>query len=341
MDPLSQGVLGAAASQLVYTSRKNKAQSGSKFSVAVLGFLSGLAADLDVLIRSDIDPLLALEYHRQFTHSLIFIPIGALICAWFLRLLLFRRSLSFKDAYLYCFAGYTTHAVLDACTTYGTQLFWPFSNTRVAWNNVSVVDPLFTLPLMFLVLLALFRRSRLWALLSSVYAFSYLGFGVLQNHRAQDIALQVAQSRGHVPLNLGVKPSFANLIVWKAVYEHQGRYYVDAIRVAQSTSVIEGSSTEKLNLTKHFTWLDKGSQQALDIQRFGWFSNQHLAIDPDDQNRIIDIRYSLIPNRMDGMWGIVLDANAASDVHVKWNTTRPNRDEMGEWIDKFWAMIKN
>ncbi|MFT4629524.1 MAG: inner membrane protein [Arenicella sp.] len=341
MDPLTQGVVGAAASQLVYTNRRNKVRSGSKCSVAILGFLSGMAADLDVLIRSDVDPLLALEYHRQFTHSLIFIPVGALICAWLLRLLLFRRTLTFKDAYLYCFAGYATHAVLDACTTYGTQLFWPFSNDRVAWNNVSVVDPLFTVPLMFLVLLAVFRRSRLWAILSTVYAFSYLGVGVLQNHRVLDIALQIAQSRGHVPLNLGVKPSFANLIVWKAVYEHQGRYYVDAIRAAKSTSVIEGSSTEKLDLAKHFTWLDEGSQQARDVQRFGWFSNQHLAIDPDDKSRIIDIRYSLIPNRMDGMWGIVLDPKAASGTHVKWNTTRPNRDQMGSWINKFWAMIKN
>lgn len=27
------------------------------------------------------DPLLFLEYHRQFTYALIFIPIGGLICA--------------------------------------------------------------------------------------------------------------------------------------------------------------------------------------------------------------------------------------------------------------------
>lgn len=341
MDPITQGVVGAAASQLVFTSRKNKTQSGTKFTAVILGFISGMAADLDVLIRSNTDSLLALEYHRQFTHSLIFIPIGALVCAWLLRLLFFRRTLTFKEAYLYCFAGYTTHAVLDACTTYGTQLFWPFSNTRVAWNNVSVVDPLFTLPLISLVLLAVFRRSRLWAISSTLYAFSYLGLGVLQNHRAEAIALQLAESRGHVPLNLGVKPSFANLVTWKAVYEYQGRYYVDAIRTGISTRVIHGSSTEKLDLSKHFTWLDGASQQARDIQRFAWFSNQYLAIDPDNQNRIIDIRYSLIPNRMDGMWGIVLDPNSAIDAHVEWNTTRPDPDQMGEWLDKFWAMIKS
>lgn len=47
----------------------------------VLGLLSGLAPDLDALIKSQSDPLLALEFHRQFTHSLFFIPIGSLICA--------------------------------------------------------------------------------------------------------------------------------------------------------------------------------------------------------------------------------------------------------------------
>ena len=65
------------------------------------------------------------------------------------------RSLGFKRVYLFSFAGYATHALLDACTTYGTQLFLPFSNTRVAWNNVSVVDPLFTIPLAVLVIFAI------------------------------------------------------------------------------------------------------------------------------------------------------------------------------------------
>jgi len=36
----------------------------------MLGFLSGMAPDLDILIRSSTDPLLSLEYHRQFTHFL-------------------------------------------------------------------------------------------------------------------------------------------------------------------------------------------------------------------------------------------------------------------------------
>ncbi len=61
-----------------------------------------MAADLDVLIKSSTDPLLALEYHRHFTHSLLFIPVGALVCTLLLRPLFFRMF-SWKRAYLYAF----------------------------------------------------------------------------------------------------------------------------------------------------------------------------------------------------------------------------------------------
>lgn len=333
MDPFTQGIVGNAAAQLV-SQRSHKVMAGC------FGFLSGLAADLDVLIRSSTDPLLALEYHRQFTHSLVFIPIGALFCAIILWGL-FRKKIGFKSVYLYCFAGYATHAVLDACTTYGTQLLWPFSDARIAWNNVSVVDPLFTLPLLILVVVTMVKSSRIWALSAAAFAFSYLSLGVLQNHRAEALAEQLAQSRGHTPVNLGVKPSFANIIVWKSVYEYQGRYYVDAIRVGLSNRLFKGSSTEKLDLSRQFSWLDMNSQQAKDVERFAWFSNQYLALDPHNPDRIIDIRYSLIPNRMDGMWGIVLDSSAGPTDHVAWTTTRPRSSDLGQHTAILWEMIKN
>ena len=77
MDPLSQGTVGAAFAQS--TGTKN-----NLFKIAVIGFLAGMAPDLDVLIQSSNDPILFLEYHRQFTHSLFFIPIGSLIVTLFI-----------------------------------------------------------------------------------------------------------------------------------------------------------------------------------------------------------------------------------------------------------------
>ena len=335
MDPITQGVVGVSATQLV-------AHPKEKFIAAAIGFLAGMSADLDVLIRSSSDPILALEYHRHFTHSLIFIPLGALVCAltFFYLLRPARQQLGFTRIYLFCFAGYATHAVLDACTTYGTQLFWPFSSVRVAWNNVSVVDPLFTLPLMILVLIAMFRRSTPVAVLAASYALVYLSMGVLQAQRAEGLALQLAQSRGHKPINLGVKPSFGNIVVWKSVYEFDGHYYVDAVRVLVESKVLQGTSTEKLNLQKHYPWINGASQQAKDIERFRWFSDGHLALDPDNSLRIIDMRYSLLPHRADGMWGIVLDPLAQNDAHVGWTTTRPKGKQAMDNVRQLWQILK-
>ena len=144
MDPVSQGTVGAAFAQ----------SSANKINIAkisIVGFLAGLAPDLDVLIRSSTDPVLFLEYHRQFTHSLVFIPFGALLVAALIFPLV-KKSLSFKTTYVASFLGYATHGLLDACTSYGTLLLWPFSNERITWNNISIVDPLLTIPASFLCL---------------------------------------------------------------------------------------------------------------------------------------------------------------------------------------------
>ena len=148
MDPLTQGLIGAAVPQAVTPNRRLLLRAG------FLGLIAGMLPDLDVLIRSSSDPLLFLEYHRQFSHSIFFIPVGGLVCAGLFYLLLRRRiDLPFKMVWLYSTLGYGTHGLLDAFTSYGTILGWPFSEERVSFGIISVVDPLFTLPLLVLVLL--------------------------------------------------------------------------------------------------------------------------------------------------------------------------------------------
>ena len=226
MDPLSQAAIGAAA-----------AQSGSRASTLRhalwIGALAGMAPDLDVLIQSNTDPLLALEYHRQFTHSLFFVPVGALICACVFYPLV-RQRLTFRSVWFFAALGYGTHGLLDACTTYGTQLLWPLTDARFAWHNISVIDPLFTLPLLLFLMMSAVRRQPRLAIYGFCWALCYLGFGLVQHQRALSAAESIVRHRQHEPIRLEVKPGFANLLVWKALYEYEDRYYVDAVRVGQS-----------------------------------------------------------------------------------------------------------
>lgn len=313
MDPVSQGSLGAALAG---------SGAGRTRLVAALGVgaLSGMAADLDVLIRSDSDPLLFLEYHRQFSHALLFAPVGALLCAlaayWPM-----HRWLTAREIYVFCLLGYASHGLLDACTSYGTQLLWPFSEARIAWNRVSVVDPLFTLPLLGLLLAACLARRSLFARLAVLWALAYLSVGVAQGWRAQEAGGALAAARGHQPERLLVKPSFGNLLVWKLVYQADGHYYVDGLRLAGEVTWFPGERVARLDAARDLPWLAAGSRQAVDLARFRRFSSGYLALDRNDPQRVIDVRYSMVPNQIDALWGLQLEARAPQQ-HAEFVTER-------------------
>lgn len=328
MDPLSQGVLGAAAAHA-----SSKQQAGL---ACLLGLIGGMAADLDVLVRSASDPILFLEYHRQFTHSLIFIPVGGMLCAIIAYFLFVRKHMSFGRTYAYCIIGYATHGLLDACTSYGTQLLWPFSSERFAWHSISIIDPLFTLPILGFVIAGATRKSPLWGRLAVGWAIAYIGFGAFQRNRAEHVGIELAASRGHVPAVVEAKPSFGNLILWKTFYAHEGYYFIDAARLAFDVSIYPGESVAKLDLVRDFPWLASGSQQAADVERFRWFSNGYLSKSPEQENMIVDMRYSMLPTEGEGLWGIVLSQDVRADQHV---TFRMQRDTSTTTRRKFFEML--
>ncbi|MDG2118604.1 MAG: metal-dependent hydrolase [Gammaproteobacteria bacterium] len=329
MDPVSQAAIGASFSQSI---TKNTNIQIATF----LGCVAGMAPDLDVLISSKTDPLLFLEFHRQFTHSLFFIPIGSLIVAAFFYPI-FKRYCSFKAGYLYCFLGYASHGLLDACTTYGTQLFWPLSSSRHAWNNISIIDPFFTFPILIFIALSVYKNSRLLSKMGLIWAIGYLLLGLVQRDRAVSVGQELAASRGHTIERLEAKPGFANLLVWKTIYESEGHFYVDAARVGFKRKVIPGGSIKKLDTSTQLSWLDLQSQQALDVERFKWFSNDYLAVDQLNPYRVIDIRYSAVANEIDPLWAIDLDPDKEFTEHVKWVALRQiGPDQINNW----WSMIR-
>ncbi len=332
MDPITQGALGASLSQSL-SHKKNV------LIIGLIGFLSGMAPDLDVLIRSDTDPLLFLEYHRQFTHSLLFIPVGGLICALTFYLLITRyTSLTFRSTYLYCTLGYATHGLLDTCTSYGTQLLWPISDQRFAWNTVSVIDPLLSIPLLLLIVLATIRKQPAFALAGFIWVITYQIIGAYQNHRASEAGYHLATERGHQPLRLEAKPSFANLILWKVIYETEDDFYTDGVRLGLNTKIYPGKPIARLNIDRDFPWLISHSQQAIDLQRFNKFSQGYTAVDPNNPQRVIDVRYSLLPNQATGLWSLWLDAEAHQAQHAQFKMDRQINQHTRE---KFLDMLFN
>lgn len=328
MDPISQGVLGASAAQ------STKKIKNHILLISILGALGGMAPDLDVFISSKKDPLLFLEYHRQFTHALVFIPIGGLVVS----LLLYfwsRKHLSFKQTYFFTTIGYATHGLLDACTTYGTLLFWPFSNYRVAWNSVSVIDPMFTVPVLFLCIFAIFRKNIFYGRVALGWAIFYLLLGVIQRDRAEAFAAEQLTAQGFTFEHLSAKPTFANLLVWKIVTRSGEVFRIDAVRVGLSKKFFPGETITKFNLERDFPLLPKNSLQAKDLERFRWFSNDYLALAKNDSTLVVDVRYSMVPNEITGLWGVRVD-QSYPDNHVVYEMFR---DTSAQTRSKFWRLL--
>ena len=327
MDPITQGAFGAIFAQTI--SNKKKILVGS-----IVGCFAGLAPDLDIFIRSASDPLLKLEYHRQFTHSLFFIPIGALIVTLFSRII-FKKYLSWGETYLFSFLGFATHGLLDACTSYGTQLLWPFTNQRISWNYISVVDPFLTIPVILAIIFAIIMKNKYITFFGIVYILAYLTFGAFQENRAQFVGKSIANLRGHESKDLTAKPSLGNLFLWKTIYEDDGFYYVDAARLFTKSEYCQGTKIKKLDLNNDFSELDVNSQQYKDIKRFDWFSQGYLG-KVIEKKIITDVRYSAVPNEVDGLWGIKINLDKNNSSHVDWVVNRSNY--MEKW-KRFFDLI--
>jgi inner membrane protein len=328
MDPVTQGIVATTSAQAF--SKKNHLIIAS-----MIGFLAGLSPDIDIFIRSDTDPLLFLEYHRQFTHSLFFIPIGSLLCAIVFYYVFAKKfNFSFRNTYIFSLIGYATHGVIDSFTTYGTQLLWPFSNERIAWNSISVIDPLFTLPVIILCVITLIKGDKKYSFYAIAWMLMYQLAGFIQKDRAENIIYDYAKIKGHDVNEIEAKPSFANIVVWKVIYSDDSNYYVNAIKLGLSPKIYPGEMIKKLDIRKDFKWLEPSTQQAKDVQRFRWFSNNYLGISKHNKNIIYDIRFSSIPNEVEGLWGIQLDKNKGKDEHITYVTNR------GKSINRFHELMK-
>ena len=77
-----------------------------------------------------------------------------------------QKSMTFKDTYIYATIGYATHGLLDSCTSYGTQLLWPFSDVRIAWNTISIIDPSFTIPVLILLIISVTKKNKFFSRLA-------------------------------------------------------------------------------------------------------------------------------------------------------------------------------
>lgn len=340
VDPLTHAVLGVACALAVTRAPENRR------SAALAGLVAGTLPDADVWLRSSSDPLFALEYHRHFTHSFAFSPVIMLIgagTAWLLRRG-FRQRTEFRSLLLPALVAGWAHIFCDLWTSYGTRVFWPFSQDRLALDWISVIDPLMTLPLAALSLWAVLRQSRRAAVFGLGWVGIYLALCAVQQHRASTALENWIASRGHTAERLSVKPSFGNIIVWRGLYLADGNYYAAAIRPGRPGDVrlIPGGESVPFlagPATDAHDWqgFPAHSIAVSDVRRFYHFSGDWVAWHPQAGGDVLgDLRYASMPADFNPLWGIDLDRENPQN-HVQWVTFRRlNRASFAP----LWALIR-
>lgn len=221
MDSLTQIVLGAAVGEAVL-GRKigNKAM--------LYGAIAGTIPDLDVLSAFFTDKVTALEMHRGFTHSILFSLLFAPILAFIV--IRFEKYKNLKDWSWLFFWAFITHPILDAQTTWGTQLFWPL-DIRLAFKNVFVIDPLYTVPFLVFLVLAMrqkkeAKKRRLYNNLGIIISSSYLLLTlVLKGISYQTFATELVEQNIQYT-KIKTKPSPLNTVLWTANVATENTYLI-------------------------------------------------------------------------------------------------------------------
>ncbi len=271
MDSITQIVLGAAVGEAV-GGRKMGAKA------ALWGAIAGTLPDLDVFLNLIAHPIDAALLHRGFSHSIVF----ALLMGPLLGMLLHRLYKRKYEKRLWIklmFWAIVTHPMLDIFTNYGTEFFWPFS-LRLTFNSVFVIDPLYTIPFMVCVLIALFmRRSAKWRSrinwIGIVYSCLYLVWGVVVKLVILSHTDEYFAESGVKSERVSVGPMPATSFYWMILGEDTTNFYIGYKSIFGAFHPEELEVIPKnQQLLQEVRWPGKDYNPQLEFISNGWYAMQ-------------------------------------------------------------------
>ncbi|HYG55359.1 MAG TPA: metal-dependent hydrolase [Burkholderiales bacterium] len=192
MDTLTHALSGALLARA--TAPKDAPPRSLPRRVAA-GFFACAAPDLDFVIGYA-GPVEYILHHRGVTHSVLLAPLWAIAVAWLLAKIL-REPRGWKALYGTSLLCLWLHIAGDWITGFGTIMFSPFSDWRVALGTTFIIDLWFSgIILAGLVFSGIFHRTRIPAVAASVVLIGYVAFQYVLKSQAVDFGLQYAAARG-------------------------------------------------------------------------------------------------------------------------------------------------
>jgi inner membrane protein len=288
MDSLTQIVLGAGVAELSLGKKiGNKAQ--------LWGAIIGTIPDLDVLGRIWQSEYEALLSHRAGSHAIFTFLFLAPALGWLLhKLYKGKDGTTFWDWTKMAWWVLLTHALLDSFTTWGTQLFWPFDHTRVAFNNIFVADPLYTLPFLICVIACMFYkrtskgRNR-WNMAGIIISSVYMMITLVNKATVDRVMEHNLREQGISTMQYSTYPSPLNNILWYGVAEGPSNFYVGYYSLLDNGTRVKFREIPK----NHNLIPRKGNEEFFGCME--WVSKGYHQLEMRDDTLLWhDLRFGLI-----------------------------------------------
>ncbi len=208
MDSITQVVLGAAVAEAGF--RRSLGGRATLF-----GGFCGLVPDLDLVVAL-VDPWADLVHHRAWSHALPVQLAAAPFFGWLGHRFGKKRGSVRQWAHLAAWA-LVTHSLLDLFTSFGTQLWLPFTNHRYAWDGAAIVDLVYTLPLLVALLASIRKHRRRLIRGALAFTTAYLLLGTWSMDVARARGVEAMRAEGFEPEHVRALPTLFNNQLFRVV----------------------------------------------------------------------------------------------------------------------------
>ena len=230
MDTLTHALSGALAARATEPAHRRPDQLPRRTRMWI-GFWAAAFPDSDFIVRF-IDPLLYLTTHRGITHSVIMLPVWAVVLA-FIFMWILRRRYSWRAFVGVTALGIGAHILGDVITAFGTMVLAPVSDWRLQLPTTFIIDPYFTSILVAgLIAAAIWKDTRRPAIVALSILAAYIGLQAVMHQRAVAVGEQYAQTHQLTDVAVHAVPQPFSPFNWMIVLSDANRYrlsYVDLI----------------------------------------------------------------------------------------------------------------
>jgi len=166
-----------------------------------------------------------LEYHRDFTHSLLLVPFYALFFSWLFVKISKRHH--FWSYFKVCLPVLISHVIFDLLTSYGTMILSPFFDHRFAWDLVFIIDLVFSGIIFFPLVVSVFWKGKSrWICRGSLIGLTlYILFCWVQHHRAIDLTRAFGKNLNEEVIQVASLPQPLSPFRWANYVETKDTVY--------------------------------------------------------------------------------------------------------------------